>query len=142
MRMLRLRNLQHYPPNMRASKHASKPNVVGATPAPLLRVSYPHVADLRIELDFVPEFGWYPSTQVHILHPPARAAFRYPCPFAGCTGYFELGELVTRLLEQKAAKTAGELSCTGTRPRDRSTGNLCGVTMTYRLKATYTPRDR
>jgi hypothetical protein len=123
---------------MRVTKNTSKTKADVASPVPSLRVSFPDVAELRIELEFMHEFGWAPSTQVHILHPPARAYFRYPCPFAGCTGWFELEVPVTHLLREVATKFAGEVSCAGVRPRDRSTGKLCGVRLKYRLKATYT----
>jgi hypothetical protein len=127
---------------VRVSKGTSKPGVDGANPTPLLRAAHPNVTDLRIELEFIPEPGWYPSMQVHILHPPARAAFRYPCPFAGCSGWFELESPVTQLLRNNSAKSSGEISCTGTRPRDRGTGNVCDATLKYRLRAAYTSESR
>ncbi len=111
-------------------------------PTPPLRVAFPQVAELRIELDFMPESGWAPSTQVHILHPPARALFRYPCPFAGCTGWFELEAPVTQLLREVAKELSGDICCIGVRPRDRSSGNLCGVQLNYRVAATYTSPTR
>lgn len=104
---------------------------------PPLRALFPDVTQLRIELEFVHEFGWAPSTQVHILHPPARALFRYPCPFAGCTGWFDLEMPIMQSLREGVTKFSGDLRCTGVRPRDRSTGNPCGVRLKYRVKAIY-----
>src|SRR5579859_5859689 len=98
---------------MRVTRNTSKLKADMASPAPPLRVSFPDVSQLRIELEFMHEFGWAPSGQVHILHPPARASFRYPCPFAGCTGWFELEMPVTQVLRDVMTKSSGDVCCTG-----------------------------
>src|ERR1700751_1500358 len=117
---------------MRVTRKTAKLKVDMPAPAPALRVSFPDVAELRIELEFMHESGWAPSTQVHILYPPARASFRYPCPFAGCTGWFELEVPVTQLLREAVTKFSADVCCAGVRPRDRSVGKLCGVRLKYR----------
>jgi hypothetical protein len=122
---------------MRVSRSpASK--VKSETPGPAaLRVSFPDVRELRIELDFEPESGWEPSPQVHILHPPSRASFRYPCPFAGCSGWFDLEIPVTTVLREVTSGFSSHSCCTGVRPPDRSTGKQCGVRLNYRVQVTY-----
>ncbi|HEY4212425.1 MAG TPA: hypothetical protein VGM84_13180 [Steroidobacteraceae bacterium] len=123
---------------MRLSKvSASKGKPEALAPVPALKVSFPSVRELRIELAFEPEYGWEPSTQVHILHPPSRAAFRYPCPFAGCSGAFDLDSSVKAVLQEGASHVHSTLGCTGVRPFDRSTGKSCGVRLRYRVDAVY-----
>ena len=95
------------------------------------------MAELRIELEFNPEFGWSPSRQVHILHPAARLLLHYPCPFPGCTGRFQLEAPITELLRNLSDSLAGDASCTGVRPRAGNTNNPCTVRMNYRVKARY-----
>lgn len=90
-----------------------------------------------MELEFVWEPGWMPSNQLRILRPAARASFRYPCPFAGCTGWFELDEPVRRLVEFREGSFASALGCTGVRPADRTTGKPCQAQVRYMIKATY-----
>jgi hypothetical protein len=106
-------------------------------PKPALRTAFPGVEELRVELEFIGESGWMPSNQVRILRPAARASFRYPCPFAGCSGWFDLDEPVRRLVERRGSSVASELGCAGVRPRDRATGNACQVQVRYVVKASY-----
>lgn len=105
---------------------------------PALRTLFPGVNQLRIDLEFVHEFGWSPSSQVRILHPAARASFRYPCPFPGCNGWFDLDETTQALLRRAGNSLASELCCTGVRPRDRAAGKTCDAQMKYRILPTYT----
>jgi len=102
-------------------------------PAPALRSFFPSVRELRIELAFDAEYGWEPSKQVHILHPPSRASFRYPCPFAGCSGSFDLDASIRALLQASRPGVRATLDCTGVRPFDRSTGKLCGARLHYQV---------
>jgi len=108
-----------------------------ATPSPVLRAVLPGVEELRIELEFRPERGWSPSNQVRILRPAARASFRYPCPFAGCSGWFELDEPVRQLVEHRSDSVIADLGCVGVRPRDRATGKPCQVQVQYVITASY-----
>jgi hypothetical protein len=116
-----------------------KPGRGDLTPTPpALRTLFPGVGELRFDLEFLHEFGWSPSNQVRILHPAARASFRYPCPFPGCNGWFDLDEPTHALLQRRGDSLESELCCTGVRPRDRANGKLCEVRMKYRIAATYT----
>ena len=108
------------------------------TPAPQLRTSFPNVRELRIELQFAQEWQWAPSTQVHVLHPPARLALRYGCPFPGCTGQFDLEEPITRLLKDSTQSLSADMRCTGARPRKGGTSTNCSAHMTLRVTASYT----
>ncbi len=106
-------------------------------PKPALRAVFPGVEELRVELQFIWEPGWTPSNQLLILRPAARASFRYPCPFDGCSGWFELDEPVRRLVEGREASAASKLDCAGVRPRDRATGKPCQAQVQYLIKASY-----
>jgi len=112
------------------------------TPAPLLRASFPDVRELRIELQFEEEWQWAPSTQVHVMHPPARLALRYACPFPGCTGQFDLEEAVTRLLKDSAKSFSAEMRCIGVRPQKGGTNATCSGNMSLRVTAYYMRSQR
>ena len=51
-----------------------------------LRVAYPALQQLRLELTFESTSANTPVPQSHILHPAARAFFEFPCPYADCDG--------------------------------------------------------
>jgi hypothetical protein len=121
----------------------AKPAAAGVIPqAPQLRASFPNVQELRIELQFEEQLQWAPSTQVHVLHPPARLSLRYACPFPGCTGHFDLGEPVTRLLAEADKSFASDMRCTGMRPQKGSPNTNCAGHMSFRVTASYTRRQR
>jgi hypothetical protein len=109
-----------------------------APPSPVLRTLFPAVEELRVELEFLSEGGWKPSSQLRILRPAARASFRYPCPFAGCNGWLELDEPVKNLVEGRKHSVAANLGCGGVRPRDRATGKTCETQVKYMITASYT----
>jgi hypothetical protein len=50
-----------------------------------------------------------------VLHPPARAYFVYPCPYASCSGELDLAANVDHIAEQGKARTAGRTKCNGER---------------------------
>src|SRR5690348_13947992 len=81
-----------------------------------LRALFPDVEELTIELEFARESGWSPSNQLRILRPAALASFRYPCPFPGCSGWFDLKEPTQTLLQSHGESIVSELYCTGVRP--------------------------
>jgi len=124
---------------MRFSRQSvSKPVRGGLTPrAPALRVLFPDVEELTIELEFAHELGWSPSNQLRILRPAALASFRYPCPFPGCSGCFDLDEPMQALMQSSEGALVSELYCTGVRPRDRTIGKPCKAHVSYRIVATY-----
>ncbi len=66
--------------------------------AEALRTAFPSLHQLRIELKFEGPFANTPTAQSHVLYPPARAFFGYPCPFADCDGHFDLREAVKAAL--------------------------------------------
>jgi len=90
--------------------------------APLLRVLYPQVSQLRLQLNFDDGTASPPATQAHILHPPAPAFFQFPCPFADCSGRFDLGAPVAEMLAAARHETAHRLACLGERAQHRPCG--------------------
>jgi hypothetical protein len=124
---------------MRVVRHSVSKLVRGDLPPPpsALRALFPDVEELRIELDFAHEFGWSPSKQLRIMRPAALATFRYPCPFSGCSGWFDLDEPMQALLQGHGKSLVSELYCTGVRPKDRTMGKTCNVHVKYRIVAAY-----
>jgi len=123
---------------MRSRRYsASTPDGLARDKAPTLKASFPQVKQLRVELSFERGGKWHPSNQVHILHPPSAATFRYRCPVAGCTGHFELDLIVEQLLKRAAPTLADDVSCHGVRSEDRATGKPCALHLNYRVEATY-----
>ena len=55
-----------------------------------LRVQFPQLASIRLDFAFSDETSQPPAPQSIVLHPPARAYFVYPCPYASCNGEFDL----------------------------------------------------
>jgi hypothetical protein len=80
-----------------------------------LRVQYPQFATIRVDLKFDDEASQPPAPQSIVLHPPARAYFVYPCPYASCTGEIDLAANVDHIAEQGKARTAGHTQCKGER---------------------------
>jgi hypothetical protein len=80
-----------------------------------LRVQYPQFATIRVDLVFDDEVSQPPAPQSIVLHPPARAYFVYPCPYASCTGELDLAANVDHIAEQGKARTAGHTKCNGER---------------------------
>ena len=67
-----------------------------------LRVQFPQFATIRVDLVFNDEVSQPPAPQSIVLHPPARAYFVYPCPYASCTGELDqsfaaAGQFITLL---------------------------------------------
>src|SRR4051812_9057977 len=60
--------------------------------------AYPSVATLGLELHFEGTEARVPTDQVHVMHPPARAFFEFPCPYADCDGHFNLSDAVNAAL--------------------------------------------
>jgi hypothetical protein len=124
---------------MRVSRQSvSKPVRGDLTPRPpALRVLFPDVEELTIELEFAHELGWSPSSQLRIMRPAALASFRYACPFPGCSGCFDLEEPMQAFLQSNEQSLVSELYCTGVRPKDRTIGKPCKAHVSYRIVATY-----
>jgi hypothetical protein len=73
-----------------------------------LRAQFPQIPSLR--LDFV-----FTDSESVVLHPPARAYFKYPCPYASCTGELDLAANVDHIAEHGKSHDAGHAKCNGER---------------------------
>ena len=72
-----------------------------------LRVQFPDLQSIRIDLEFSDETLQPPAPQSIVLHPPARAYFVYPCPYASCNGEFDLAAPVTDAARTPPPTAAG-----------------------------------
>ena len=91
-----------------------------------LRVQFPQFATLRVDLVFNDELSNPPAPQTIVLHPPARAYFVYPCPYAGCSGELDLAANVDDIAALGTDHAHGHLRCPGERhgPRGKATCDL------------------
>jgi hypothetical protein len=105
--------------------------------APILRVTFPTVAELRIELKFEAASSSAPTPQSHVLYPPARAFFEYPCPYWDCDGQFDLSGAVTAALGEPTQRAEGVRECQGSRVGDRDTRRPCLLRLFYEVTATF-----
>jgi len=80
-----------------------------------LRVQYPQFATIRVDFVFDDAGAQPPAAQSIVLHPPARAYFVYPCPYASCSGELDLAANVDHIAEQGKARAAGHARCNGER---------------------------
>jgi hypothetical protein len=101
-----------------------------------MRASFPAVQQVRLEMQFEGTSNT-PAAQTHILHPPARAFFDFPCPYADCDGHFDLNQAVSSALSMSACQTVGILGCAGLRSRDHASKQPCELRLSYRIIATY-----
>jgi hypothetical protein len=100
-----------------------------------LRVAFPAVQQLRLELKFESSANT-PAAQSHVLHPPARAFFEFPCPYADCDGQFDLNSAVNAALADPAHRAGGVLVCSGARARDHASKQPCQLHLIYTVTAT------
>lgn len=101
-----------------------------------LRVAFPAIEQLRIELTFENPTNT-PAPQSHVLHPAARAFFEFPCPYADCDGGFDLTTAVNTALANKSGQSRGVLDCSGHRPEPRGSRRPCNLHLSYAISATY-----
>jgi hypothetical protein len=101
-----------------------------------LRVVFPAVEQVRLELTFESPANT-PARQSHILHPPARAFFEFPCPYADCDGRFDLTGAVNAALADPAHRAEGTLECSGKRARELGSKQPCQLRLIYTVTATY-----
>jgi hypothetical protein len=80
-----------------------------------LRQQFPQFPSIRLDFVFKDEELQSPAPQSVVLHPPARAYFVYPCPYASCTGELDLAANVDDIAETGKAHTAGHAKCNGER---------------------------
>ena len=107
--------------------------------APALRVAFPTLRQLRLELQFEGSAPSTPAQQSHVLHPPARAFFEFPCPYADCDGRFDLTGPVNAALADPAHRAEGALECTGKRARHIGSKQPCELRLIYTVTATLQP---
>jgi hypothetical protein len=103
--------------------------------APALRAALPAVELLHLELSFRASADT-PASQSHVLHPPAPAFFRFPCPYADCDGQFDLSSAVRVALEDPTHRAAGSLECAGSRSRNPISKKPCQLHLDYVVTAT------
>jgi hypothetical protein len=101
-----------------------------AAAAPI-RVAFPGVQQVRLDLTFESATAITPAAQSHVLHPPARAFFAYPCPYADCDGQFDLTDAARAALADPAHRTDGVLACGGARSSDRASKQPCVLRLFY-----------
>ena len=96
-----------------------------------LRVQFPQFASIRLNFEFSDETSQPPAPQSIVLHPPARAYFVYPCPYASCNGEFDLAAPVEQVAEEGRTAAAGHTRCKGERVRGRQGKTPCDLHIEY-----------
>ena len=107
--------------------------------APVLRVAFPTLRHLRLELQFEGSAPSTPAQQSHVLHPPARAFFEFCCPYADCDGRFDLTGAVNAALAHPAHRAEGTLECSGNRARHIGSKQPCQLRLIYTVTAAFQP---
>ena len=128
MRLVTSRNLDAHQQRMDQLRRAR-----GA--AASLRVAFPTIQQLRVELEFTGTNANPPGSQSYVLHPPARAFFTYPCPYANCDGQFELSHAVNAALDDPSLRTEGILECAGRRAQKHDSNHPCKLRLLYTISA-------
>jgi hypothetical protein len=105
--------------------------------AQTLRSAFPAVERIRVELKFRDAATASPAGQSHVMHPPARAFFEFPCPYADCDGKFDLSSIATLVMAHSSLHAEGTLECDGVRSRDGLTKQPCGLRVDYTVAAQY-----
>ena len=86
-----------------------------------LRQMHPHLAEVRVKLEFQDGSPQPPSPQSFCYFPAARGFFRYSCPCFACTGEFDLTDRVAQLARRKGGLERSdslEVNCEGQRSRE------------------------
>ncbi len=105
--------------------------------AQAIGTAYPRIATLGLELHFEGSDPRVPTDQVHVLHPPARAFFEYPCPYADCDGHYNLSDAVRAALAGSRKSSSGVLECSGARVKDHSGRQACRLYLHYTITPHY-----
>jgi len=108
--------------------------------ARVLRAAFPTIQQLRIDLKFAEAGSSAPTPQSHVLYPPARAFFAYPCPYSDCTGQFDLAGAVTEAMSNTTRQAGGALECGGSRGGDHSR-RPCQLRVVYEVTASFQQQD-
>jgi len=98
-----------------------------------LRVQFPQLSSIRLDFAFSDETSQPPAAQSIVLHPPARAYFVYPCPYASCNGEFDLAAPVADVASQGHDHSAGHTRCKGERVRGRQGKTPCDLHIEYQI---------
>ena len=99
--------------------------------APLLRARYPQLATLQLEFEFRDSSDFLPSPQVSVFHPPARAYFRFTCPYSDCDGEFDLTAPIDQMVRTNEPRNDGQVRCAGT----RHGGAQCTLSLEYSISS-------
>ena len=78
-----------------------------------------------------------PTPQSHVLYPPARAYFAFPCPHADCDGEFDLTATVNAAVLARSLRTEGVLQCSGSRIGSQASKQPCLLRLLHRITAIY-----
>lgn len=105
--------------------------------AQTVRAAFPSVQQLRLDMEFEGAAANTPTPQSHVLHPPARAYFTFPCPYADCDGEFDLTEVVGAALADRSRAVEGVSQCSGTRIGHRASRQPCLLRLLHRITAIY-----
>jgi hypothetical protein len=98
-----------------------------------LRVQFPQLSSVRLDFAFSDETSQPPAPQSIVLHPPARAYFVYPCPYASCNGEFDLAAPVADVADKGHEHAAGHTRCKGERVRGRQGKTPCDLHIEYSI---------
>lgn len=105
--------------------------------AQALRAAFPSVQQLRLDMRFEDTAPEPPTSQSHVLYPPARAFFTFPCPYADCDGEFDLTAAVNAAVINQSYRTEGLVQCSGKRIRDHASRQPCLLRLLHRITATH-----
>ncbi|MGH8137096.1 MAG: hypothetical protein ACREVV_02710 [Steroidobacteraceae bacterium] len=105
--------------------------------AQAIRAAFPTIGRLRLDLRFEGTGSSTPASQSHVMHPPARAFFEFPCPYADCDGQFDLTAAVKAALGTAAKETVGAIECPGLRARDHATKQPCKLHLHFTITPEY-----
>jgi hypothetical protein len=100
-----------------------------------LAVSFPDLAQLRIQLKFEDASDRPPTGQVHDLYPSAPAFFEFACPYGDCDGIFDLREAVASMFAAAAHQGSGAMACPGCRTGPAVARQPCGLRAVYTISA-------
>ena len=103
--------------------------------AQAVRVAFPSVTQIRLELTFEGISRNIPASQSHILHPPAQAFFQFPCPYSDCDGEFDLTAAVKAALSEAPRPARGMLECHGQRVAAGTAVQRCNLHLHYTVSA-------
>lgn len=100
-----------------------------------LRAAFPSVKQLRIDFSFEEASAHAPASQSHLLYPPARAFFVFPCPHADCDGQFDLTAVVGQTVVDHTQASRGTIVCCGSRALDHGPKQPCRLHLLYSVTA-------